>query len=162
MTIPTKAVDRIFERMAATYGSAWTNQWRDVPMADVKTAWAQELAPFGHQDAATGKWRMDRIAWALENLPERCPNAIEFKNLCRHAPTQDAPALPEPKADPARVAAELAKLGGMKTQARVASTYDGKAWARTIMARHEAGEKVNACALSMARSALRANVASPA
>ncbi len=29
-----------------------------------------------------------RVAWALENLPERCPNVIEFRNLCRQAPAE--------------------------------------------------------------------------
>ncbi len=101
MSISIKAIDRLFERLAATYGSAWSRQWSDVPLADVKTAWAHELSGYGG--------RLEVLAWALENLPERAPNIIEFRNLCRRSPAPEAPRLPEPKADPERLARELSK-----------------------------------------------------
>lgn len=147
MTLPIKAIDRLFERLSATYGAAWTRQWLDVPMADVKTAWGHELSGFAGQ--------LESVAWALENLPERCPNVIEFRNLCRRAPAPDLPRLPEPKADPERLKRELSKLGEIRAKA-VANTglVDHKAWARRIVGRYEFGDKVSPPALRFAREAL--------
>lgn len=149
MTLPIKAIDRLFERLGATYGASWSRQWETVPMNDVKSAWAHELGVYAN--------RLEAVAWALENLPERCPNAIEFRNLCRIAPAPETPKLPEPKADPQRVAAELAKLGPLRKQA-AASSWDHKAWARRIVARHQAGDRIRPVSLRMAQDALRAHL----
>jgi hypothetical protein len=146
MTLPIKAIDRLFERLGATYGASWTRQWDVVPMNDVKSAWAHELAGYAG--------RLEAVAWALENLPERCPNAIEFRNLCRTAPAPQVPKLPEPKADPERLKAELAKLGQLRAKT-VATTVDHKAWARRMIGRYEGGEKLNPTTLRFAREALR-------
>lgn len=146
MTLPIKAIDRLFERLGATYGAAWTRQWVDVPMNDVKTAWAHEL-----QGYATN---LQPIAWALENLPERCPNVIEFRNLCRHAPAPEVPRLPEPKIDPERLKQELAKLSSIRASVAPGSN-DGRDWARRIIGRLEAGERINPATLKCAKDALR-------
>lgn len=150
MSLPTKAIDRLFERLAATYGAGWTRQWADVPVADVKTAWAHELSVFANS--------LHRIAWALENLPSRCPNVIEFKHLCRQAPAPDVPRLPEPKADPERVKAELEKLGQVRQRVGIVGGADPKAWAKRIVARHEAGEKIRPTTLRFAHEALESRV----
>ena len=113
-------------------------------MQDAKNAWAHELGAFDKS--------LNRVAWALENLPARCPNVIEFRNLCRQAPTPEVPRLPEPKADPDRVAAELAKLAPMR---QAVSTIDHKAWAKRLMARHEQGDSLNPTTLRFAREALK-------
>lgn len=150
MSLPVKAIDRLFERMAATYGAAWSRQWADVPMADVKAAWAHELSGYAN--------RLEALAWALEHLPERCPNVIEFRNICRQAPAPEAPRLPEPKADPERVKRELAKLGESRAKCEAAPIGDNKAWARRILARHQAGEKINPTSVRFAREALRSHL----
>jgi hypothetical protein len=131
MTLPIKAVDRLFERLGATYGEQWNRQWVNIPINDVKSAWGHELSGFGGQ--------LEAIAWGLENLPERCPNVIEFRNLCRRAPAPELPRLPEPKADPERVRRELSKLGQIKQQVLTIKTLDSKEWARRLIARHEGG-----------------------
>lgn len=147
MSLPIKAIDRLFERLAATYGASWARQWSDVPIGDVKSIWAHELSPFANN--------LNRIAWALENLPPKCPNVIEFKHLCRQAPAPEAPALPLPKADPERVKAELEKLGWKPAAERTEhGTIDHKAWAKRILARAEAGERINPVTLRFAREAL--------
>lgn len=133
MTLPIKAIDRLFERMAATYGAQWTRMWATVPISDVKTAWAHELAGYAG--------RLDALAWVLENLPERCPNVIEFRNLCRLAPTPERPRLPEPAADPQRVAAELAKLREL-TRSDVSATGNSRAWIASLGQRIGRGERV--------------------
>lgn len=153
MSLPTKAIDRLFERLAATYGAAWTRQWADVPLSDVKTAWAHELSGYASE---TG---LKAVAWALENLPERVPNVIEFRAICRRAPAPELPRLPEPKADPERLKQELAKLGDIRAKA-THTPRDCKAWAKRILARHEAGDKLNPTSLRFAREALRLHLVS--
>jgi hypothetical protein len=126
----TDVIDRLFSRLAATYGADWTRQWAKVPLSDVKTIWCHELEGyFGHLSA---------IAYALDNLPERCPNVIQFRNLCRAAPSSDVPRIDPPKADPAIVAKVLAGLAPVTD-----NPHSMKTWAYRIKARHEAGERLN-------------------
>jgi hypothetical protein len=58
-----------------------------------------------------------------------------------------------PAANPERMRAELAKLGHV-LRPKVGHDHH-KDWARRIVARHEAGEKVRPIALRFAREALR-------
>lgn len=143
MSMPAQAIDRLFARLAATYGAAWDRSLGSAPLSDVKTAWGHELSGFSE--------RLQDIAWALENLPERCPNVIEFKALCRRAPAPEIPRLVSPPADPERVRAELEKLEPLRMREHV---VDGKAWARSLVARAEAGERIRPISLRFAREAL--------
>lgn len=140
------AIDRIFEVLAATYGAEFTRLYADVPIGDVKTAWLDVLDAFGGP-------RMTYIAWALKNLPERCPNAIAFRNLCRQAPALEAPQLPEPKADPARLRAELARLQPLRDAAAGATTFNHRAWIGRVLGRVAAGERVSPTVHRMALDA---------
>lgn len=137
-------IDRIFRRLAATYGAAWDRSMGQAPLMDVKTAWAHELAGF-----TKSRDDMMAIKWALENLPERCPNAIEFKRLCAQAPAQRMVELPPipPKADPQRVAQAIDSLSNRPT-------HDPREWARRIIARQQAGEKLNPTSAQYAKQAL--------
>lgn len=146
MSLHIKAIDRLFERLAATYGAQWTRQWQDVPMMDVKTAWAHELDVFGGS--------LHRMAWALENLPPKCPNVIEFKHLCRQAPAPEVPRLPEPKADPERVKAEMSKLGQLRETLLATDRHDRLDWARRIVAKRIACVPVTQTVFKMAKDAL--------
>lgn len=147
MTLRAKAVDHLFQRLAATYCAAWDRSLGAAPVADVKAAWAHELSGFDD--------KLPMVAWALENLPERCPNVIEFKALCRRAPAPEAPRLPEPKADPERMKAELGKLGTVATAAR-SQAHDPRGWAKAILAKSQAGQPVGRYALHSAREVLGA------
>lgn len=148
MSLPAEVIDRLFYRLNAVYGAAWDRQMGSAPLADVKSAWGHELAGFSD--------KLGMLAWALENLPERCPNVIEFKFLGRRAPVPETARLPEPKADPARVAAELAKLAPAVASTRKAvHGIDHKAWAKRLISRHEAGENLNPTTLKFAKQALR-------
>ena len=136
-----EVVDRLFTRLAASYGAEWTRQWKDTPVVDMKTAWGHELAGFISDLGA--------IAQALDNLPERCPNVIQFKALCRANRTVKATLmLPEPKSNPAFIAEVIAKLSDAPAKT------DGREWARRIIARKEDGEYIFPCTLAMAMSAL--------
>lgn len=151
MSLPTKAIDRIFQRLAATYMAAWDRAMGATPQSDIKTAWCHELAAFGRTPEA-----MQCIAWALENLPERPPNAIEFKRLCQQAPSVEAPRLEHRRADPERVAAELAKLAPiMARPAAPDGVNPHKAWAHRLKARHEAGDKLSRYQIMCYREALK-------
>lgn len=153
MSLPSKAVDRLFDRLTATYGRAFTDIYAGLDLNAVKSAWAHELDGFGTESG------MRSLAWALENLPERAPNAVQFRNLARQAPAPQAPRLPEPKADPARLRAELEKLGPAMAAMRGAPAPGGLDWARRIVERYDSGAKVAPAVLKIARDALVARAA---
>ena len=137
-----EVIDRIFHRLLGTYGADWSRQWATVPIVDVKNAWAHELAGYVNH--------LQAISYAFENLPERCPNAIQFRNLCRAAPAKPVTKIEAPKADLQRARAELENLH--KLPAPIKS--DGLEWARRIVARYELGEKINFFTLKCAQLAL--------
>ena len=144
----TSVVEYVFKRLAATYGAAWDRSLGQAPIADVMTVWEYQLQQFTQSNSAK-----KMIMWALENLPDRCPNVIEFKTLCRSAPRVSVEALPAPKADPARVAAELAKLAPLRT-AEKPIHIDHKEWAKTLADNHKHGYRLNANQIRCYRLAL--------
>lgn len=98
----TTVIDVIFDRLLATYGRGFTDLYSQADSASVRAAWAREVSPFAS--------RPQVIHWALANLPERCPNAVQFRALCRQAPRPQEPRLPEPVANKDRARRELARL----------------------------------------------------
>jgi len=150
MSLPAAAVERLFFRLLAVYGVEFANRYAGVGEADVKAAWAHELGGYASN--------LHPIAWALDNLPQRCPNALEFRALCNRAPQPDALRLDLPKADPARIAAALAKT--KDTPWPQPAPED---WWRRIIERSQRGEQVSLYALRMAQEvAARRSPAQPA
>lgn len=150
MPLPLPAIDRIFDRLTAAYGRQFLDLYADIDPGSVKTAWCHELDAFG--DSAAG---LRRIAWALDNLPDRAPNAIQFRSLCRQAPVETPAPLPAPVANPERMRAELEKLGHKPRAQRIhAAGLDPKAWARRLVARHAGGDKIRPICLLFAQQAL--------
>jgi hypothetical protein len=146
MSLPLAWIDRIWEKLTVTYGANFLARWRDFDaqaLNAVKSDWMNELSGFERAPHA--------IAFALANLPERAPNVVEFRNLCRQAPAADVPKLPEPKADPARLAAELAKLAPLREKLAAVPAKDCKQWTRDILA-NPSGRTPTV--LQMARNAL--------
>jgi hypothetical protein len=83
--LPSAWVEKIFARLQGIYGREFTGQFStgmvngiDAGLENAKATWAEELGGFV-------KWP-EAIAYALEHLPERVPNCIKFKDLCRNAP----------------------------------------------------------------------------
>lgn len=149
MSLPTTWVDRIFDKLTITYGQAFLRRWVDIDLNAVKSDWAHELSGFAAHPKA--------IAWALQNLPaDKPPTVLEFRFLARRAPPDELPRLEAPKADPERVAEELAKLEPILKRPQRSNTE----WARRIVARAEAGERVSPLPLRMARDALARKAAS--
>lgn len=144
MSLPTAWVDRIFDKLTLIYGQSFLRRWSDIDLNAVKSDWAHELDGFTQHPKA--------IAWALQNLPpEKPPTVLEFRALARKSPPDELPRLEAPKADPDRVAAELAKLGPIRMEAKV----DGKEWARRILSRYEAGERLTPITVRFAKEAIR-------
>lgn len=148
MSLSLQAIDRLFTRLGATYGRNFLGQYEGQEAVAIKASWAHEMSGYAAN--------MGPIAWALENLPERAPNVIEFRNLCRRSPAADMPRLPEPAADKARVEAELAKLGHMRGVKPVA-VNGMKDWAHRLKHRHDAGDKLNMNQVKCYREALGLN-----
>lgn len=144
MSLPEPTLERLFIRLSATYGAAWDRSMGSSPISDVRTVWAHELSGFAE--------RLQDIAWALENLPERCPNVLEFKAMCRRAPMPEMARIEVAMANPELVKAELAKLQPLR-RGFVAQRED-KNWARLIVARAKAGDPIRAITLQFARQAL--------
>lgn len=145
MSLPQPWVDRVFDKLTLVYGQSFLRRWADIDLAAVKADWAHELSGFQQHPRA--------IAWALQNLPpEKPPTVLEFRALARKAPAEELPRLEAPTADKGRVDAELAKLAPVRQKLGV----DHKEWARTLIARADAGEKVRSISLRFAREALRA------
>ena len=141
----TQPIDRLFERLSMTYGIAWDNSLGTAPLNELKSFWMHGLSGF-----LQSKESMMAISWALNHLPERPPNLVQFKNLCYQAPAVERPKLPSPPADPERVKQELAKLAGINKPKQ-----DPKDWARKILGDYAAGVKKPVAVVQMARDALR-------
>jgi hypothetical protein len=145
MALPTAAIDRLFDRLAMSYGTEFTNKWGTLGSAEVKSHWAHELGIFVDN--------LQAIGWALKNLPDRCPNLIEFKSLCRQAPRPDMKALPPPRANPEIVDKELAKIV-QKLAKPQTDNVDHKRWAKKLQQRHENGENLSMFQIKCYRDAL--------
>lgn len=149
MSLPLPWVDRIFEKLALTYGQQFLGRWRDMDLDAVKNDWASNLAAFERYPQA--------IAYALDNLdPEKPPTVLVFRNIAARSPNMDVPRLDEPKADPARVAAEFAKLAPMRESLR-ASPINRLDWAHRLKAKDEFNPKsVTETIRMMYKAALKA------
>ena len=140
----TQPIDRLFERLSMTYGISWDNSIGSAPLNEIKTFWMNQLSVF-----MQSKESMMAISWALNHLPERPPNLVQFKNLCYQAPAVERPQLPSPPADPERIKQELAKLAGMNKP-----KHDPRDWARKILGDYAGGAKKSPAVVQMARDAL--------
>jgi hypothetical protein len=140
--LPRDAVEQIFEKLTLVYGVDFMNRYRGLEYDDVVADWARELAGFARNP--------DAIRFALENLPAgKPPTVLEFRDLARRVP-RIAQALPPPAATPNVLQAELKRMDAIRRRAPV----DPLAWARRLVARHEAGEKVRSLALKDAQAVL--------
>jgi len=143
MSLPMPWIDKIFLKLTLNFGREFLNRWEGVPIEDVKADWAHELRGLQQNPSA--------IAYGLEHcLAGKAPTVQEFKAVCVRRPDATM-ALPEPPADPGRVAAELAKLA----PSRMAPLVDHKAWAYRLKVRHAAGEKLSGYQVTCYREALK-------
>lgn len=125
--LPDLWIDKLFARLQGVYGRDFTGQFStgmvngvDAGLENAKQVWSDELGGFADHPEA--------IAYALANLPDRCPNSIGFRDLCRRAPRKAADAL-EHKPSPEELARGLEKLNEAK-RAVVTQKRDLLDWAR--------------------------------
>jgi len=145
MSLPAAWVDRIFEKLALTYGRDFLGRYEGLDLNAVKSDWAHELSGFFSHPSA--------IAHALDNLPDRAPSVVDFRKIARMAPVPEAPRIEHSPAGKERIAAELARVAPA-LQRRI--TVDSRDWARRIMSRHEGGDRrITRAQLAMATDALR-------
>lgn len=137
-------IDAIFDKLAVRYGAEWLRQWDGVDMAFVKADWAEELSGYAQN--------LEPLRYALRHLPERCPNVGQLKKIANLCPPPVFKALPAPKANEAVVSEQMAKQLALKQA--LAPKADEKGWARTLVRRSEAGEKIRPYSLLCARQAL--------
>jgi hypothetical protein len=148
MTLPIAAIERLFDRLSMTYGVEFKNKWSGFPVNEVKTHWAYELSVFADN--------LNAIGWALQNLPDRCPNLVEFKSLCKQAPRPTTIALDAPKAPVEvvdKVLAEIA-LKAFKKPVDENGNVDHKRWAKKLRDRHAKGEVLSLVQIKSYKTAL--------
>lgn len=133
-------IDAIHARMLVRYGSKWIALFQSVDMELVKADWAEELS--GLNGAA--------IKHGLENLPPEFPPTVaQFKAACLRAPEPEFKRLDAPKADPARVAAELKRMAEMQRGTKPLQ------WAYTLQERERQGHHLSAAQRASWRLALQ-------
>lgn len=141
MSLPTTWVDKIFDKLTLTYGQQFLRRWQDIDLNAVKSDWAHELSGYERFPKA--------IAYALQHLPvDKPPTVLEFRAMARRTPADEAPRLEAPKADPSLIAAELEKLAPLR---ELTFAKPSTEWAYRIVAKHDAGQRVNYLPLKMAR-----------
>lgn len=89
-------VESLFARLVVTWGKAFTTQYEGVDAAAVKADWADKLRGF-QRSGTDGAPTAPAIDWALDNLPPKPLNAVEFRQLCARYTAPEAPALPGPR-----------------------------------------------------------------
>lgn len=123
MSLPAAWVDRLFAKLTLTYGQRFLGLYAGLDLQAVKDDWGATLAVFAQNP--------DAIRHGIENLPcDQPPNALQFRDICRRRPDAAPKALPAPKADPERLAAQLRRLGALK-----GSTNNPRQWAWDLMDR---------------------------
>lgn len=144
MSLSVESIEWLFGRLTLAYGRDFLARYEGQDAQAVKGSWAHELAAFAPC--------LHVLDWALEHLPVKPPSVLEFRALCRAAPaTVDVPRLAAPDAKKAE--AELVRLAALANQIR-SPKADRLDWARRLLERHAAGEKLGLFAMKSARQAL--------
>jgi AcrR family transcriptional regulator len=116
MSLRESWVDELFRRLTLRYGAAFLRQYEDIPLSDVKADWRDVLAGFDGES----------IGYALRYLPtERPPNVLQFRDICRRAPSpEQVPKLEAPKPDPNRVAQLLERMRKVQAKSDPQAMFD--------------------------------------
>ena len=129
MSLPTTWIDRIFTRLQGIYGQQFTGKFSrmdqgvDVGLLNAKEVWADELGNF--------KDWPDAIGYALKHLPsEKCPNAMEFRDICRRATKPDEVVARVEYKPTAEEIAHQRELSHKATAAVKQKQFDGLLWAK--------------------------------
>jgi hypothetical protein len=140
MSLPAAWTDRIFTKLTLTYGQAFLRQYDGVDMDEVKANWGHELACYAQS--------LEAIRHGCANLPERPPNVVQFRELCRIPQSPVLLTNDLPPVDPKMAA--MVKEVFSKAEKR----SNDRAWAHELKAREEAGEVLSFAQRNAWREAL--------
>ena len=150
-------IRKLFLLLHGSYGNLFTSKFstgeRDANGKDKGIRAAMMV-----WEAALSKYPPDVIEAAAARLTTECPefppNLTQFEAICKavmprktYAEEHGLPSLPPPK--------PVETIGAVTFEAK----HDHKDWARKILARHAAGEKIRPISLRFAREALGLSVA---
>jgi len=150
----SKIIHKIFTHLTFTYGLEFTRNIDLVDYRDLTDFWAKSLNYYVPEK----NWAVD---WALDNLPIRCPNLIEFRNLCSRAPLPLRLQPKQPECSPVsferrmeieREISELMKR--LKSETLIDAKAKTRAAALRILDRVKGGEKVSYASLNHCRQIL--------
>lgn len=102
----SELIELIFRKCSLRYGRDFRSRWEGLDIKDVMDDWAHELKGITPES----------VAYALQNLPDKPPTVGDFKKVALNAPIKPLERLDPPRANPALVAAELAKLRALTTK----------------------------------------------
>lgn len=144
MSIPSKWVDKIFEKLILHYGRDFTSRWEGLDLNAVKDDWAYELAGFERHP--------ESISYALAHTDSAKPPTVrQFRDLARKAPRPENQQLPPPKASRVAIPEDFKHLASL---IKHSAPTGGKDWAHRIIKKAEAGEELSYASVKYAREAL--------
>jgi hypothetical protein len=130
MSLPSRWIDALFSKLTLTYGQEFLRKFEGLPMAEVKADWSETLSGFQQHPQA--------IRYGLDHLPpEKPPNALQFRDLCRKAPLPRVAAIEAPRTDPERLSDELRRIKSME----IGKRGDFRAWAYLLRDREQSQAK---------------------
>jgi hypothetical protein len=142
--LPIEWVDKLFQKFGLIYGVDVARRYQGLDPAEIKRQWQEALAGFKDNPAA--------IKFALDHLPpDRCPNVLQFRDLCRQAPPKQMLKLDLGKANKEVVDNEIRKL---VADAFIVNNHLD--WAYKLKKRHESGERLSATQIKAYQEALNA------
>ncbi len=148
MSLPEAWTNRIFEKLILTYGQRFLGLYSGIDLEAVKADWGHELRGYAQSPNA--------LKHALEHLPtEKAPNVLEFRELCRRAPSPKYPAIDYKgtKADPVMLA---------KAAEALKNDSHPKSWAYLLRKRESSGANLSRAQREMWREALGLEPTAPA
>lgn len=140
MTLPSSWVDRIFNKLTVTYGQRFLGLYSGISLDSVKADWAYELRGLAQSPNA--------IKYALEHMsPDKAPNVLEFRDMCRRAPAKAPVQIAPPPIDPEMTRKAMEAINRPEP-------HDPRAWAWALKDREEKGAKLTGAQRAMWRSAI--------
>lgn len=152
MSLPEPWVERIFARLLATYGRDFTARWEGINMDVVRADWAHVLRGYENYPS--------KLIYALENLPTKPLNSVEFRILAERGPDEPVrriepprgPRTPEQEAARAYAIASLKALAREKREeAQRGVSEHPREWAHRVLERVHHGERVSTYAVACAQ-----------
>jgi hypothetical protein len=149
--VPSAWVVRLFSRFQAIYGNRTSTMWAEADPDEVRQAWGEELARY------TGEDVRDALEVMRLHHQEYPPTLFQFASMCRDAAKRRAQTATKLEPPPmSKASAERAMAQIHATEAKLSQlNADCRDWARKILAREAAGERLPLVALDGAREALR-------